>query len=125
MHCLSEQVFSGPRTGSGGPPSSRNEDCSTKKFFHLLGVWFCRKRLTYCSIDSWRRSQDPAPKAALLSLDSSSLVSASPPFPDWQLPFGKVLEAEAYSLKTRNEGHRKPSVPRSPRGTNSVTLMSG
>ena len=28
------------------------------------------------------------PRAALLSLDGSSLVSASPPFPDEQLPFG-------------------------------------
>ena len=30
----------------------------------------------------------PCPKAALLSLDCSSLVSASPPFPDQHLPFG-------------------------------------
>ena len=26
MHCLSKLVFSGPRMGSGGPPSSRNEE---------------------------------------------------------------------------------------------------
>ena len=27
LHCLSEPVFSGARTGSGGPPSSLNEAC--------------------------------------------------------------------------------------------------
>ena len=53
------------------------------------------------------------PKPALLFLDGSSLVSASPPFPDQQLSepalwnLGKTLKAEAYSLKTRNEGHSK------------------
>ena len=64
----------------------------------------------------------PYPKAALLSLDGSSLVSASPPFPDDQLfgpalwNSGKVTEADVYSSKIRNGGHRKPCVPRSPEG---------
>jgi len=29
LHCLSKQVFHGPRTGSGGPPSFWNEDASS------------------------------------------------------------------------------------------------
>ena len=62
------------------------------------------------------------PKAALLFRDCSSLVSAFPPFPDEQLfepalwNSGKVMEAEAYSLKKRHGGHRKACVPGSPTG---------
>ena len=65
----------------------------------------------------------PCPKAALLFLVGSSPVSASPPFPDQQLfepalrNSGKVTEAGVYSLQTRNGGHRKAFVPRSPTGS--------
>ena len=34
---FSKLAFNGPRTGSGGPPSSKNEECFIKQFFHLLG----------------------------------------------------------------------------------------
>ena len=62
----------------------------------------------------------PCSKAALLSLGGFSLGSASPPFPDQQLfepalwDARKVMEAEIYTLKTRNGGDRKACVPRSP-----------
>ena len=68
------------------------------------------------------RGTRTCPEAALFFLDCSSLVSASSPFPDWQMlesalwnP-GKVMETEIYFLQTRNGGHRKVSVPRSPTG---------
>ena len=70
----------------------------------------------------------PCPRAELLFLGCSSLVSASPPFPDEQLfkyalwNSGKVIEAGGCSLQTRNGGHRKASVPRSPTGPCSVSL---
>ena len=81
------------------------------KVFPLLGVFFCRRDQRYCCV-SLEGEPGPCPEAALLSLDSSSLVSASPPFPDEQLSepalwhSGKVFEAEAYSLKMRNGGHK-------------------
>ena len=65
----------------------------------------------------------PCLKAALLSLDCSSLVFASPPFPEEQLfeldfcNSGKVMEAEDCFRQTRNGGHRKASMPRSPMGS--------
>lgn len=34
-----------PQTGSGGPPSSWNEECFIKQLFHLLGVLILQKRL--------------------------------------------------------------------------------
>ena len=48
---------------------------------------------------------EPSPKAALLFLDFSSLVTVSPPFPNQQLfepalwNSGKIMEAEAYFLQ--------------------------
>ena len=70
------------------------------------------------------------PKAPLLFLDCSSLVSVSPPFPDEQLfelalwNSGTVMEAEAYSLKARNGGHRKACVSRSPTGSGSISFWA-
>ena len=97
-----------------------NKECFIN-VFHLLGVYFCRRTQRYCHLYSLRRDQDPTPKAALLFLDFSSRVSASPPFPDQQL-FEPALwtpgksETEVYSLKASNGGHRKSGVPRSPIG---------
>lgn len=62
----------------------------------------------------------PCPKAALLVFDCSILFPILPLFPDQQLfelalwNLGKVMEAEAYLLKTRNRGQRKASVLKSP-----------
>ena len=90
-------------------------------------TWWGFQYLQNSSKILWRVSLEgepgPCPKAALLFLDCSSLVSASPPFPDQQLfepalwNSGEVMEAEVYSLQTRNGGHRKTSIPRSPAGS--------
>ena len=62
------------------------------------------------------------PQAAPLCLDRSPPVSASPPFPDEQLfepavwNSGKVMEAAAYSLKTRTWG-AQARVSSSPTGS--------
>ena len=53
--------------------------------FHLLGVLVLQKRSKILSCIFLEKEAGPCPKAALLSLDCSSLVSASPGFPDWQL----------------------------------------
>jgi len=76
LYCLSKLVFSGPRTGSGGPSIP-------PPMLPFLGGFSSAERLknTVMYIPF-------CPKAAMLSLDCSSLVSASPPFPDEQLPFG-------------------------------------
>ena len=118
LHCLSKLVFSGPRTGSGGPPSW-NEKSFIKWFFHLLGTSVLQKgsKTLFCIF--LKEEPERCFKAALLCLDGSSQVSASPPFPDEQLPFGnsgKGMEAEAYSLKTSNGGQGKACVPGSPTG---------
>ena len=82
---------------------------------HLLGALVLQKILLCIFLEG---EPGPCPKAALLSLDCSSMVSASPPFPDQPLfepPFwnsGTVMEAEAHSVKTRNGGHRKAYVLR-------------
>ena len=60
----------------------------------------------------WRGTRT-LPQAALWFLDSSSLVSASPPFPikHLNLPFGTQGRSrklnETYFLKASNRGHRK------------------
>ena len=70
------------------------------KIFHLGGglfLWNNSKILLYIFLED---EPGPTPKAALLFLDCSSLVSASPPFPDQQLSeparlnSEKVMEAE-------------------------------
>ena len=72
----------------------------------------------------------PCPKAELLSLGGSFLVSASPPFPDSKLfepvlqNSGKVMEAEVYALKTRN-GDAERFVPGSPQGPARFQLQLG
>ena len=68
-----------PRIGSGGPPSIWNE---VLKVFHLLGVLVLQKGAKILSCIFLEEDPGPCPKAALLSLDGPSLVSASPPFPD-------------------------------------------
>ena len=77
----------------------------------------------------WGEPAPSCPKAALLYLGCSSLVSASPLFLDKQLfepalwNSVKVMQDEAYSLQARNRGHKKASMPRSPAGSCSVTLV--
>ena len=78
---LSKLVFCGLRTGSGGPPS-QNEEFFIKRFFHLLGVLVLQKGSKTLLCIFLEEEPGPRPKAALWSLDCSSLVSASPPFPD-------------------------------------------
>ena len=108
MPSSSELEFRGPRAGSGGPPAG----------FPLWGVSVQQQNAKLLLCIFLEEGPGCCPKAALLSLEGSSLVSASPPFPDEQLlepalwTSGKVMEAEANALKTRNGGH-KP-VPRSP-----------
>ena len=58
LHCFSELVFSGPRTGSGGPPSSRNEDASSSSSSICWGFSFCGKAQRHCYAHSLRRNQD-------------------------------------------------------------------
>ena len=74
LHCLSKLVFRGPRTGFDDPPS-RNEECFIKWFSHILGVLVLKKGL--CMF--LKKEPGSYLKAALLSFDCSSLVSASPP----------------------------------------------
>ena len=50
--------------------------------FHLLGVLVLQKSAKIFLCVSLEAEAGPCPKAALLFLDYSSLVSASPPFPD-------------------------------------------
>ena len=73
----------------------------------------------------------PCPKAEhWLFLDSSSLVFASPSFPDQQLfepalwNSGKVIEAEVYSLKTRHGRTERLVCPGAHRARLSFTMRS-
>ena len=61
FHCLSKLVFSGPRTGSDGPPL-RNEECFIKQLTSSTcwGLLFCRKAQRYCYVYFWRRNPDRA-----------------------------------------------------------------
>ena len=114
MHCPSEVVFHGPRTVSGGPPSFWNEECVIKWFFHLLGVLFCRKAQSSCSVCSLRRNQDLPQGCTIVSwlLLPGLCIPSLPRSATALWNSGKVMEAEACSLKTRNGGHRKACVPR-------------
>ena len=86
-------MFSGPRTGSGVLLSG----C------HLLGASVLQKHSEVSLCVSLEGEPGPCPQAALLSLDGSSLVSASPPFLDEQplepalWDSEKLMDAEAYS----------------------------
>ena len=52
-------------------------------FSHLVGISVSAKQLNILLLCvSLEGEPGPCPKAALLCLDCSSLVSASPPFPD-------------------------------------------
>ena len=76
---------------------------------HLLGALVLQKILLCIFLEE---EPGPCPKAALLSLDCPSLVSASPPFLDEQLfeptlwNSGKLVKAEVNSLQTRNGEHK-------------------
>ena len=65
LHCFSKLVFSGLRTGSGGPPS-QTEECFIMQFFHLLGVFDLQKgsKILFCTF----LEEEPGlcPKAARL-----------------------------------------------------------
>ena len=65
LHCLSKLVFSGPQDWFWGPPSSLNEECLIKLFFHLLGVLVLQKgsKMLFCIF----LAQEPGacPQAAL------------------------------------------------------------
>ena len=64
------------------------------------GLWFCRRARGCCSVCPLRLNRETCPQAALLFLDGSSLVSASPPSPDQRLlepalrSSAEILEAE-------------------------------
>ena len=88
--------------------------------FHLLGVLVLQKNSKTLLCVLIKEEPGPCPKAVPLFLDFSFL-STSSAFPDEQLfepalwSPGKVLEAEAYSLKTRNGGHRKACAQEPPK----------
>ena len=112
-------MFSGPRTGSRGPPSQ--EEYFTKKFFHLLGVLVLQKGLKILSCVFLEEEQGPCPNNALLL---PGLCIPSIPWLEnafWNS--GKVMAAEAYSLKLSNEEHRKASVPRNPTETTLIDTV--
>ena len=81
--------------------------------FHMLMVLVLQRNSKILLCIFLEEEPGPCPKSALLFLDRSSLVSAFPPFPDYQLfelalwNSGKVMEVEAYSLNMKNQGHRK------------------
>ena len=78
-------------------------------------------KILFCA--SLKTEPGPCLRATQLFLGYSSLISASPSFPDEQLfesvlwNSKKVMEAEAYSLQTRNGRHGQASMPRSPTGS--------
>ena len=75
---LLKLVFICPGTGSDGAPLC----LSFVGSFRTQQTFAESRRVQrYCYAYSLRRNQDPDPEAALLSLDCSSLVSASPSLP--------------------------------------------
>ena len=80
MHSSSQLVFSGPRTGPGGP--GRKGASSEVNTFSSLGVSVLQKSSKALFCVSLEKDPGPCAQAALFSLDGSSLFSASPPFPD-------------------------------------------
>ena len=109
-------------------PSLGNEECVIKEL--TSSIWwsfsFCRRAQRYCYMYSLRRNQDPSPRlhcyfltAPPLSLHPCASLSSN----CLNLPFrtqGRLWN-EAYSLKTRNRGHGKAFMPRSPTGPCSVS----
>ena len=82
LHCPSKLVSRGPRTGCGGPPSSQNVvDQIVLPFVGGLVLQKGSKILLYI-FSKEKPGPGPCPKAALWSLDCTSLVPAPPPFPD-------------------------------------------
>ena len=109
--CIAFQSWclGGPRIGSEDPSLRMKNAPSISSICWGFPFWGRTQR--DCSVHSLRRNQDP--KVARLSLDCSSLVSATPPCPDEQPSdpafwnSGRVMEAEAHSSKTRNGGTQK------------------
>ena len=66
---LSKLVLSGPRTGSGGPPSSWNKERFIKQFLHLLRVLILQKSSEILLCIFLEEKPGLCPKAALLSLN--------------------------------------------------------
>ena len=58
------KLFSGPRTGSGGPPSSQNEECVIKDFYSLA-VLVLQKGSNILLCIFVEEEPEPCPKAAL------------------------------------------------------------
>ena len=93
--------------------------------FHVLGVLVLWKNSKILFRIFLEEEPGPCSKAIFSWL---LLVSASPPFPDQQL-FEPILGTqgrswtltEVYCLQTRNGGHRKAFVSRSPTGPGSVS----
>ena len=107
---------------------SRMKKTSSTSSSICWGFQFCRKGSRILLYIFLKEETGPCPKAALLSLDCSSLVSSIPSLPWDQQLFepalrnsGKVMQAEAYCLKARDRGHGKAYVPRSPTGPCMVT----
>ena len=95
----------------------------------FVGGFSSARRQRRCYVYPLRGNQDPAsrrhcyltaPPWFLHPLPSRAPATSSCLI----LPSGKLLEAEAYSLQTRNGEQRKPFVPRSPRGSCSVSRPS-
>ena len=115
MHCLSKLVFGGLRTGSGGPPSSWNEECFIKQFFHLLGVLILQRGSNILLCIFLKEEPGPTPRLyyCLLAAPPWSLHTLPSLISNFLWNSRNVMEPEAYSLKARKGGHRKACVPSS------------
>jgi len=89
--------------------------------FHSLGILILQKNSKILLCIFLEEDPRPCPKAALLSLDCSSLsllLLSSLPWLTTKPALwnsGKVMEAEAYSVKVRNGEHRKACAQESQR----------
>lgn len=75
FHSYSKLLFSGPRTDFGGPPL----------WLSFAGGFSSAEKLEDIVMYIPSEGTRILPEAALLFLEGSSLVSASPPFPDQPL----------------------------------------
>ena len=113
LHCLSKLVFSGPQDWFWWSSFFPEWRMLHQVVFHLLGVLVLQKGSKYCHVYSLSRTR------MLLQ------VCTNPPWSLYPLPSlisNCPLECRegpggwGYALKTRNGGHRKACVPRSPPG---------
>ena len=60
----SKLVFSGPTTGSGGPPAFWKKECFIRLLTSFIcgGFQFCGRTQSYCYVYASKRVQDPAPR---------------------------------------------------------------